>query len=235
MPSIKSPNHNLNETSVSPESTNPEPLADLDNVSKRLKYIIDTLGVKQSHMAEKLGLSPSGLHYILNNDVRFSKNAKKIAEYLNVNEEWLATGEGHIYYEENKPLRTYKIPLYYPDQLRLYFRSNKRNSINTNDYMVTTIPYLNKTIGIYLTATDFSPKFEVGDMVVFEQTENFKDGEILLIYLSKSNDIILRYAFHIENSVVLISSSQPSIRLSPENGDIIIGAYRECLKRTHLI
>lgn len=55
-------------------------LEQLDSISKRLKHIIDTLGVKQSHTAEKLSLSPSGLHYILNNDVKFSKSAHKIVE-----------------------------------------------------------------------------------------------------------------------------------------------------------
>ncbi len=206
----------------------------LDNVSKRLKYAIDTLGVKQSHMAAKLGLSPSGLHYILNNDVRFSKNAKKVAEFLNVNEHWLATGEGDIY-EENSSIKTYKVPLYYPDQLKLYFRSAKKDTLNTHNYVLTTIAYAHKTTGIYLTETDFSPKFEVGDMMVFEQSENFKEGEILLVYLSKSNDILLKYGFRAGDDVILISYTQPPITLSLESGDIIIGAYRECLKRAHAI
>lgn len=202
----------------------------LDNVSKRLKYVIDTLGVKQSHMAEKLGLSPSGLHYILNNDVRFSKNAKKIAEYLNVNEEWLATGKGDMY-EENKSIKTYKIPLYYPDQLKLYFRSEKKNNMDTNNFMLTVLAYTNKMIGIYVTETDLSPKFEVGDMMAFEQVEDFKDGEVLLVYLSKSNDIVLKYGFHVGNDVLLISQTQSPIKLSSDSGDVILGAYRECLKK----
>lgn len=142
-------------------------------------------------MAQKLGLSPSGLHYILNNDVRFSKNAKKIAEFLNVNERWLATGEGDIY-EENTSIKTYKIPLYYPDQLRLYFRSEKKDQISTQNYMLTTIAYSNKITAIYITETDFSPRFEVGDLMVFEKVTDFKDGEVLLLYLAKSNDIVLK-------------------------------------------
>lgn len=217
-----------------PISESPESLDQLDNVSKRLKYVIDTLGVKQSHMAEKLGLSPAGLHYILNNDVRFSKNAKKIAEYLNINEHWLATGEGEIY-EENTSIKTYKIPLYYPDQLRIYFRSDRKNNIVTNDFMLTTVAYENRIIGIYVTETDFSPKFEVGDMIAFEQTQDFKEGEILLVYLAKSNDITIKFGLHAEQNIILLSDTHQPLRLSPENGDIIIGAYRECLKRTHSI
>lgn len=224
---------NINEPSTLSHPSRPEDPENLDNVSKRLKYVIDTLGVKQSHMAEKLGLSPSGLHYILNNDVRFSKNAKKIAEFLNVNEHWLATGHGDIY-EENTSIKTYKIPLYYPDQLKLYFRSGEKAQFNTSNYMLTTVAYPNKIIGIYVTETDFSPKFEVGDMMAFEQVEHFKDGEVLLLYLAKSNDIVLKYGFHVESDIILISNTQSPSKLSREHGDIIIGAYRECLKRNHL-
>ncbi len=143
-------------------------LEKLDSVSKRLKFLVDTLGVKQSHMAEKLGLSPSGLHYILNNDVKLSRNTKKIAKYLNVNEQWLSSGEGEVYVE-NTSIKTYKIPIYFPDQLKLYFRTQKHEKLTTNDFFITTTAYPNKTIGIYITETNFTPKFKVGEILAFEQ------------------------------------------------------------------
>lgn len=210
-----------------------EILNNLDNVSKRLKYVVDTLGVKQSHLAGKLGVSPSGLHYILNNETRFSKNAKKIAEYLQINERWLATGEGSVY-EENKSIKTFKIPLYYPDQLKIYFRSDKNSNMTTSHFMLTTTAYANKAIGIYVTETDFSPKFEVGDMMAFEEIQEFKEGEIVLVYLSKYNDLAIKHAFHVENEIFLISPSRSPIKLFRQDGDVIIGAYRECLKSANL-
>src|SRR3990167_1987814 len=205
-------------------------LTALDSVSKRLKYLVDTLGVKQSHMAEKLGVSASGLHYILNNDVKFSKNAQKIADYLNVSAQWLSTGIGEIY-EENTSIKTYKIPVYYPDQLKLYYLSQEKDKIHTNDFIITANVYTGKTIGVHMTETYFAPKFEVGEKIAFEQVEQFQDGEILLIYLKKLNCVTLKFAFHAENEMVLISHNEKPIKFSPEN-DKIIGAYRECLKKT---
>ena len=151
-----------------------------------------------------------------------------------MNEQWLATGEGDIY-EENTSIKTYKIPVYYPDQLKLFYRSNQKDKINTNDYLLTTTAYPNKTIGIYITETHFSPKFEVSDMLAFEQIKNFQDGEILLIYLAKANNIVVKYAFHAGEDLVLISPTEKPMKLSYENGDIIIGAYRECLKKTRAL
>ena len=202
----------------------------LDSVSKRLKYLVDTMGIKQSHMADKLGLSPSGLHYILNNDVKFSKNAKKIAEYLNVSEEWLATGQGEAY-EENTSVKTYKVPVYYPDQLKLYFRSSDQAKLSTDHYHITASCYSNQVLAIYMTDTGFIPKFEEGDVVVFEQISDFSDGEILLTYLGDKNAISLHYGFHVGDEVVLLSHHDEPIKLTVGEKDIIIGAYRECLKK----
>lgn len=204
----------------------------LDSVSKRLRHIVDTLGVKQSHMAEKLGISPSGLNYILNSNVKFSKNAKKIADYLNVNEQWLETGQGDIY-EENTSIKTYKIPTYYPDQLKLSYRSQQTKKITANDFFISRTPYQNGAISIYITEANFAPKFEISDVIVFEHVDTFEDGEILLVYLAEKNAICLKYGFNLENSIILISLETTPTKLALDNGDVIIGAFRECLKSKH--
>lgn len=205
----------------------------LDSISKRLRYIVDTLGIKQSHMADKLGVSPSNLHYILNNNIRFSKNAKKIAEYLNVNEEWLKTGKGEIY-EENNSVKTYKVPVYYPDQLGLHYDA-KQQLMNTANYYITTQSYTNKLLSIYVTNNSFSPKFEPSDIVTFEQTQDFKDGDILLTFLKQFKAVFIKYGFHLAHETVLLSHDDSPKKLIGSKGDLIIGVYRECLKRNRSI
>ena len=212
----------------SPKNNND--LSDLDSFSKRLKYIVDTEGVKQSHMASKLGFSPSGLHYILNNDVKFSKNAKKIAKYLNVNESWLLKGEGDVF-TENKSVKTYRIPIYYPDQLKLSLSSKITESVNT--YAITITSYSNEVFGIYIMEIDWAPKFEIADIVIFEKTNAFKNGEILLIYLQRSNQILLRNGFVIKGATFLLSANNKPIELSLHQGDKVLGVYRECFKKTN--
>lgn len=209
---------------------NSHDLSDLDSFSKRLKYIVDTEGVKQSHMASKLGLSPSGLHYILNNDVKFSKNAKKIAKYLNVNESWLLKGEGDVF-TENKSIKTYRIPIYYPDQLKLSLSSKITELVNT--YAITTTSYSNEVFGMYIMETDWAPKFEVGDIVIFEKISTFKNGEILLIYLQRSNQTLLRNGFTIKGTTFLLSANSKPTELNPHQGEKVLGVYRECFKKTN--
>ena len=206
-------------------------LNDLDSFSRRLKYIVDAQGVKQSHMADKLGLSPSGLHYILNNDIKFSKNAKKIAKYLNVSETWLLKGEGDVYVENNT-IKTYKVPVYYPDQLKLHLQSKQSLVNQMSAHAVTTIAYSKEVLGVYITETDLSPKFEVGDVVIFEKTEQFKNGEAVLVYLYKPNQIVIRYGFNVRGSVILLAVDGEPVELNLSQGDLLLGAYRECFKKT---
>lgn len=209
-------------------------IRDVDSISKRLKTLVDSLGVKQSYLASKLGLSSSGLHYILNNDVKFSKNAKKIADYLHVNEQWLATGKGDAY-TKDLTAEPHAVPIFYPDQLKLFYRSQKKAAIIANAHFASTLAYASDAIGIYITETNFSPKFEIGDIVTFERTEQFKNGEILLIYFEKNNVVTLRHGFRNDDNIVIFDLNGQATMLSKQDGDLVIGVYRECLKRSNLL
>lgn len=209
-------------------------LDQLDSVSKRLKYVVDNMGVKQSHMAKKLGVSPSGLHYILNNDVKFSKNAKKIADYLNVNQQWLETGEGAIY-QEQAPIMAANtnVAVYYPDQLQVYYSQRHQSALQPQGYIQSQDQYAKPLIGLYVTQPHFSPKFEVGDKLVIEQVNDFKDGDIVLFYLADRQHITLMYGFHVAEHVVLLAPEAQSIELRPNQGHQLVGVYRECFKQAN--
>ncbi len=207
-------------------------LESLDSVSKRLKYIIETVGVKQSHMAQKLGVSTSGLHYILNNDIKFSKNAKKIAGYLNINHKWLETGEGKMYEEEiTDVIKTYKINIYSQNELKNFYRNHLAELPISSGFIISTTEYKNKVVAVYALESSFGQKFEPKDIIIFEQSSDFIDGEILLVYLCQINRIVISYGFHIENAVVLIQNNADPITLKKDSADIIIGSYRECFKK----
>lgn len=210
-------------------------LDELDSVSKRLKYVVDNLGVKQSHMAKKLGVSPSGLHYILNNDVKFSKNAKKIADYLNVNQQWLETGKGAIY-QDQAPIQLSRaeVGVYYPDQLQVYYSQYQRQpALQPQGYITSQGQYTQPLLGLYVTQPHFSPKFEIGDKLIFEQVSDFQDGDIVLFYLADQHYVTLMYGFHVADQVVLLAPDGQSVELRPHQGHQLVGVYRECFKQAN--
>lgn len=209
-------------------------LEKLDSISKRLKYIVDNMGVKQSHMAKKLGVSPSGLHYILNNDVKFSKNAKKIADYLNINKQWLKTGEGAIYQDKAPEIvSNTEVAIYYPDQLQVYYSQHKHPALHPQGYIKSQGQYAHPLLGLYVTQPHFSPKFEIGDKMIIEKANDFQDGDIVLFYLANKQHITLMYGFHVGDHVVLLAPDGQSIELRPNEGHQLIGIYRECFKQAN--
>lgn len=204
---------------------------DLDSFSKRLKFLVDQSGVKQSHMAQKLGLSASGLHYILNNDVKFSKNAQKIAEYLNVNPKWLAEGAGGVYKSDEQIVL---VPVYYPDQLKLSIQQKDPALLNAQSHCPILNTYPHEAFGLFVTEPSFSPKFELGDRLIIENTPQFKNGEIVIVFLGQTQSIAIKHAFAEGDDVFLLDLSQNPKKLKPDEGDLILGCYRECHKIANL-
>lgn len=206
----------------------------LDSISKRLKFLIQNSGIKQNHLANKLNLTPSGLHYLLNNnDADISNKVKKIANIFQVNEEWLENGEGSIY-QDKSGFNISKVSLYTPEELKKHYTKNI--NLMADNFIVTTLSCENPLIGISIEDTNFSPKFEPGDRVILEEGSNFKDGEIVLVYLKNSNNLLFKFAYKLDENILLISHEEKSpIKYSPSQGDFIVGIYRECIKRSSTI
>ncbi len=208
-------------------------LEDLNSLSKRLKYVIEMQGIKQSHMANKLGISPSGLHYILNQDEIPSKNTEKnlekIADLLKINPKWLKTGDGHIYSLQNTT-KSQMIPVYYPDQIKLYFKKKDSFVLQTQQECPVLGNYQKELFGLFITDTALSPKFELGDRLILEKTSVFKSGEIILAFLAESQDLLLRIAIRDEEAIFLTDFTQNQRQLNFQQGDFIVGRYLECHK-----
>ncbi len=213
-------------------------LEDLNSLSKRLKYVIEMHGIKQSHLANKLGISPSGLHYILNQDdipsKNTEKNVEKIADLLKVNPKWLKTGSGQIYSLEEKP-NFQMIPVYYPDQIKLYFQKKDSSILQTQHECHVIGNYQGELFGLFVTDTALSPKFELGDRLILEKTNAFKNGEIVLAYLADSQNLVLRIAMQNESDIFLTDFTQTKRQLNSNQGDFIVGRYLECHKVAPLI
>lgn len=79
----------------------------MSTVSKRLKKIIDELGIRQNDVANLTNLSPQTISYILTKDVEKSYYTFQIALGLGVNPEWLANGVGNVYLEKSLAIPCY--------------------------------------------------------------------------------------------------------------------------------
>lgn len=66
---------------------------EIGNISKRIKLLLKESGIKQSYLADKLGMQRQALSRLLNSDTVKSKYFSEIANFLGVSPEYLILGD----------------------------------------------------------------------------------------------------------------------------------------------
>lgn len=156
-----------------------------DKVSKRIKSTLKDLGLKQAHLATKLGMKPQVLSRLLISGASKSRYLTKIAQALDVTEEYLRDGNAK--------------PVYLMDDLNLKklilakFKFTTQEDIDfvTKDLMIKSDKkglYIGYELQIALDET-----MEVGTIVVFSTNmpKRKKQGEIYMVLSSVSQSFII--------------------------------------------
>ena len=209
------------------------------SVSDRLRFLMDNLGIKQVHLANKLGVSPQAIHQLCSGSQQFSKHTPQIAKILNANEAWLQTGEGEPFNNEliSSASKVLQFPVYRLSQLNTVKGSAARLSgLVPQEKYVTLRQYHANSIGFYMENGILAPKFEVNDMVLVEpiSLNQLQGGELILLYSSELIETVFCYIKKITNEQYIGwlpggAGSAPNF-FNIQDDDLIYGIYRECLK-----
>jgi transcriptional regulator with XRE-family HTH domain len=224
------------------EDQKPDAENELDSISKRLKFIIQDSGIKQSHMAKKLGITKGAVSYILNSDVKSSKNAKRLAKELNVNEKWLLTGEGEIFNQTtqapksgldkstNGTLEQHLVPVYYLEQLKCLISKQSDSFSQPIGFAISQKVYGNGRFAVYLSHNHYAPKFELGDQILFIPQTNFINNDWIIVYHVEKNEFVFGQGIHTQGSkALLVGSNSPPLEIDLSK-DKLLGVYIECIK-----
>ena len=210
-----------------------------ETISDRLRYLIDKVGIKQVHLANKLGVTPQAIHQLCNGKQNFSKHTQHIARLLNADETWLQTGQGTPF--QHKTITTVKdireFPVYQLAQLNQIKGVVARlGSLIAQEIYVTARAYNAKSLCFYVADAVFAPRFDVGDIMLIEPIapDEIKNGLLILVYSHELNKTVLCYSQKIKNGVMMgwqpaVGSAGP-VFFTIESTDFIYGVYRECLK-----
>jgi transcriptional regulator with XRE-family HTH domain len=88
----------------------------MNNFSKRLKEVLESLRINQTEFAEPIGVAPSRISQWLNEELNLRPNTEQyglIYKIYNVNINWLILGEGEMYHAKenanqvNEPISEY--------------------------------------------------------------------------------------------------------------------------------
>ncbi|MDF2690759.1 MAG: transcriptional regulator, family [Gammaproteobacteria bacterium] len=208
--------------------------ADLGNLSQRLKFLMDTAGVKQVHLASKLGVTPQAINHLCNSNAKSSKHTKEIARLLNANEKWLAFGDGGPFEEKpDKAKQTSQtVPVFFLDQL-------KKIKLQADIYKLNPVEYhwssesTDEAFGVYVNDNNLAPRFEQGDIVVLKPSHDVKNGALALVYSNELNKLLFCYLY-INATKNLICGFVPQDSLGIfliTSEDIIYGIFQESFKK----
>ena len=165
-------------------------------MKERVKLIRKKLGLTQEQLAQRLGVGKTALSMIETGKSRLStRNRNILVQELNVNPDWLDTGDGEIFnadpslsasYEHGRdsllPLQS--IPLYSIEAtaglVPLFEQKEAHNPIN-----YIHIPNLPKCDGaVYVAGDSMYPLLKSGDIVLYKQLHNLEDifwGDMYLL------------------------------------------------------
>ena len=192
---------------------------------ERLRLIRKELGLTQEALAQKLGIGKSALSMIETGRASLSERNKNIiVQELNVNPEWLETGQGQMFFEQrpeavftnrtDRRLPTQSVPLYNIEGTAgLVPLFLDRESVRPVDYI--HIPNLPRCDGaIYVVGDSMYPLLKSGDIVLYKQVsgiENIFWGDMYLLSIDIDGEeyVTVKYIQKSENEgcVKLVSQN----------------------------
>jgi len=140
-------------------------------MNQRVKLIRKQLGMTQEQLAQRLGIGKAALSMIETGRTGLSaRNRHILVQELNVNPEWLETGEGEPFNAE-------------PDLTAYMHRTDDRSQIKPTNFI--HIPNLPKCDGaIYVVGDSMYPLLKSGDIVLYKQLRRIDDifwGDMYLL------------------------------------------------------
>jgi len=195
-----------------------------NNISKRLKILIDLLGLSLKDFSRKTGIPyPTLLDYLADKRTPGGDNLQKIAMQLHVNLNWLLTGEGEPFIkskpvlpEEAMPTRKIpvlgKIPAGFPhyvaEQIIEYIA-------------LPEVP--ENALAIIAKGDSMSPVIKDGDYVIFlVMPIDIFSGDIVIVNNEWGETMIKRYRIK-DNKPILVSENPEYPTIQPNKHYQILG------------
>ncbi len=172
-------------------------------MESRIKLIRKELGMTQEQLAQRLGIGKTALSMIETGRAGLSSRNKNIlVQDLNVNPEWLDSGEGEIFNAEPKLTNSFRhrtdsslplqsVPLYSIEGTAgLVPLFNDREANTPVNYI--HIPNLPKCDGaIYVVGDSMYPLLKSGDIVLYKQLRDIGDifwGDMYLLSIDMDGE-----------------------------------------------
>lgn len=203
------------------------------NLSERLRYALKTLEVSQSELAKRLSIKPQMIQYLCASNSVKSKFTFDIAEALEIDVSWLATGKGNppTLFNKSEVVKN-KIPLLTYNQIRDWKIYKKLNKPFTSSWIPVCDDINLDSYALVLNDRSMAPRFDLDTIIIIDPTvtvnDEIKNNLYVLIYLANEDFVVFRHLVCINNNRYLMPINT---RLYKEiilnEQDIILGVCKE--------
>lgn len=173
-------------------------LPPLHNLSDRLNYALNLTGTKKADLAKSISVKPQVIQFLCTSKTLSSRFTFEIATALGLNTQWLATGEGEMFIENDPKqqfIKTYKlVPLLDKENTREIFLYKKPLMHLTINEWLPLKTNENNVVAIEMTDTSMEPKFPLGSHLFLNMfsKEQLNSRKFIFAYLSKFDTFIVR-------------------------------------------
>jgi len=178
----------------------------MENLTDRLNYILELKGLSQSDLARLISVKPQVIQYLCTSNAKNSRFTFDIAQALEINPEWLATGKKPIFLSEDSKDAFIKDKILIPilDWKELFLLL--KNSLVIDDsHELTLVPSkYKKCFGLSMSDNSMQPVFTTRTLLIIkpEQVPNIND--YVLVYLTLENTFIIRKLIVIDGKSILL-------------------------------
>lgn len=178
--------------------------------SERIKEKIKETGIKQIHLAKKIGLSPQHLNKILKSQTG-SQYLPKIAEILGMDESWLETGgiKSIQILADNDLISLSDGTVSFEDIHRVIFKFWP--SVIQKDYYIFG----------YELKENISSKFFKNDLLIFSSSIQLDmTGKIAIAYIKRKSQIVIGRIKQYQKTITIYNENDC---FEFEKGDLLFG------------
>ncbi|MBA3660218.1 MAG: helix-turn-helix transcriptional regulator [Gammaproteobacteria bacterium] len=165
------------------------------SLSLRLKYALNVLGFSQTELARRINVKPQVIQYLCSSCSQKSRFTLEIAESLNIDFTWLATGRGIL--PKKLELLNVKnsIPLLSFPQIREWVvDGNEINYSNVNTWLSSSGVIKPNSYAVMINDRAMAPRFDLATIIIIERikTNRIENNSFILVYLFEENFIVFR-------------------------------------------
>lgn len=203
----------------------------LNNLSSRLKFALKILNISQTELARRINVKPQVIQYLCASQSQKSKFAFEIAEALNIDFAWLATGKGIAPEKSELVKNENSIPLLSFEQIKEWKLAGKKMDLSKINSWISMDEEVNSnSFAVEINDRAMAPRFDLYTIIIIEpiNTIILEQNCYILVYLVQEDFIIFRQYALVNNNKCLIAINKNLHKdIFLKENDLILGVCKE--------